>query len=450
MKISIFGAGYVGLVTGTCFSELGNEVMCHDIDLKKIENLQNGVIPIYEPGLEELVLRNVRDKRLLFSTSPQEAVKFGEIIFIAVGTPSKEYGQADLSFVFNVAAEIGSCLDESGKIIVVKSTVPVGTNGEIEKIIKESLSERNLDIDFAVASNPEFLKEGEAIDDFMKPDRIVVGVEKKWAKNKMKELYMSLADNGHPIFFVDIATSEMSKYAANAMLATKISFINQVANLCDIVGADVEGVRKIICADERIGKHFLQPGVGYGGSCFPKDVQALAVLAKKHGYLPHLLEAVEQVNEAQKDLMAKKIIKKLENVEDKKIAIWGLSFKPKTDDMRYAPAINLIEKLIAKGVQISAYDPIALHEAKKVFGNRITYCLDMYECLQDADALVIVTEWPQFKEPDFLKMKKLLKKELIFDGRNIYSPAKMEELGFGYIGIGRPEVKKESPVKTNV
>lgn len=449
MKISIFGVGYVGLVTGTCFSELGNEVMCYDIDKAKMDSLKQGAVPIYEPGLEEMVARNIKEKRLLFTDSPEEAVRFGEIIFIAVGTPSRDYGQADLSFVFKVAEEIGAHLDKPGKIVVVKSTVPVGTNQEVESRIREKLAQRNADLDFSIVSNPEFLKEGEAIDDFMKPDRIVIGVETAWAKNRMKELYLSLADNGHPLFFVDIATAEMSKYAANAMLATKISFINQIANLCDIVGADVEGVRKIICADARIGKHFLQPGVGYGGSCFPKDVQALAVLAKRHGYLAHLLEAVEQVNEAQKDIMAKKIIKKLENVDGKKIAIWGLSFKPKTDDMRAAPSINLIEKLIAKGVEVAAYDPVAADEAKKVFGKRISYCQDMYECLVDADALVIVTEWPQFKEPDFSKIKQLLKNDLIFDGRNIYSPAKMKELGFVYVGIGRREVEDESLVKAD-
>lgn len=447
MKISIFGVGYVGLVTGTCFSELGNDVLCYDIDPKRVGALKKGIIPIYEPGLEEMVARNIKEKRLLFTDDPKEAVEFGEIIFIAVGTPPKEYGQADLTYIFNVADQIGEDLDKSGKVVVVKSTVPVGTNNEVEKRIKQKLDERGVTFDFAIASNPEFLKEGEAIEDFMKPDRIVVGVNTKLARSMMKELYSSMTSNGHQIYFVDIPTSEMSKYAANAMLATKISFINQVANLCDIVGADVEGVRKIICADKRIGQYFLQPGVGYGGSCFPKDVQALAVLAKEHGYLAHLLEAVEQVNEAQKDIMAKKIIKKLENVEDKKIAIWGLSFKPKTDDMRFAPSINLIEKLIAKGVKITAYDPVSMDEAKKIFGNRITYCNDMYTCLKDADALVVITEWPQFKEPDFTKIKSLLKENLIFDGRNIYSPLKMDDMGFEYISIGRPEIKQKKAAK---
>lgn len=444
MKISIFGTGYVGLVTGACFAELGNEVLCCDIDQKKIEDLKKGIIPIFEPGLSDLVQRNAKESRLTFTSDTSEAVSYGDIIFIAVGTPPKEYGQADLRFVYNVARNIGENLDQNRKVIVTKSTVPVGTNKEVYEIIDTELKKRKVDLEFATVSNPEFLKEGDAIDDFMKPDRVVVGVEKEWAKEKMAELYEPLTKNGHPIFFVDIASSEMSKYASNAMLATKISFINQVANLCDIVGADVEKVRQIICSDKRIGPHFLYPGPGYGGSCFPKDVQAISVLAKKHGYLPHLLEAVEQVNEKQKELMAEKVINKLGNINGKKIAVWGLAFKPNTDDMRCAPSINIVEKFIAKGAKVFAFDPAAEEESKKIFDDRISYCKDMYDCLENADALVIITEWSQFKEPDFDRIKNLLKNNIIFDCRNIFEPSRMKGLGFDYICIGRPEtIQKE-------
>lgn len=437
MKISVFGVGYVGLVTGACFSELGNEVLCLDIDQKKIGDLEKGIIPIYEPGLENIVKRNFSEKRLRFTTNIEKAVDFGEIIFIAVGTPQKDYGHADLKFIYEVAETIGDFLKEDQKIIVTKSTVPVGTNKEVAEIISNRLKERGVNFEFANISNPEFLKEGDAIDDFMKPDRIVIGTNKDWAKEKMEALYSPLVKNGHPIFFMDLLSAEMSKYAANTMLAAKISFINQIANLCEIVGADVEEVRKAICADKRIGPHFLYSGPGYGGSCFPKDVQALSALAKKHGYTAHLIEAIETVNEAQKDLVARKIIKRFGNLEDKKVAVWGLAFKPNTDDMRCAPSINLIEKMLAKGAKVSAYDPIAEEEAKKIFGKRIEYASTMYSCLENADTLVIITEWPQFKEPDFKKIKNLLKNPVVFDARNIYSPSRMKELGFEYFSIGR-------------
>ena len=331
MKLSIFGVGYVGLVSGACFAELGNEVLCCDIDKKKIKNLNSGKIPIYEPGLEDVVERNIKAKRLIFTNYPEEAVKFGDILIIAVGTPPQDLGGADLKYVYNVAETIGKYLNSDNKVVVNKSTVPVGTAKEVEDIILKKLKERKEDFKFAVVSNPEFLK----------PDRIVVGVNVEWAKKKMEELYSCFVKNGNPVYFMDTASSEMTKYAANTMLATKISFINQIADLCEIVGADVEEVRKGICSDKRIGPHFLYAGIGYGGSCFPKDVQALANLAKKNGYLAHLMESVELVNEAQKNVLSKKIIKELKDVNHKKIAVGGLSFKPNTDDMRSAPSINI-------------------------------------------------------------------------------------------------------------
>jgi len=440
MNISIFGTGYVGLVSGACFAELGNNVMCCDIDEDKINKLKEGGIPIYEPGLEEIVKRNIAENRLIFTTKAKEAVEYADIIFIAVGTPPKDYGHSDLKYVYNVAESIGEHLDKTQKIIVNKSTVPVGTAKEVKNIISNKLKERSLDYEFAIVSNPEFLKEGAAIDDFLKPDRVVVGVDEEWAKSKMENLYHPLTKNGHPIYIMDTASSEMSKYAANSMLAAKISFINQIANLCEIVGADVEQVRKSICSDKRIGPHFLYPGTGYGGSCFPKDVQALAALAKKYGYSPHLIEAIEEVNEDQKQIMAKKIIKEFGDINGKTFAIWGLSFKPQTDDMREAASISIIEGLLAKGAKIKAHDPVAMKEAKKIFKDRIEYAEDMYDCIKDAEALVLITEWAKFKEPDFEKIKSLLKNPVIFDGRNVYSPKRMQELGFKYISIGRKSV----------
>lgn len=441
MKIIIFGSGYVGLVSGACFAELGNDVLCCDINKEKIDNLKKGIIPIYEPGLEDIVKRNIKENRLSFSTDLAEAVNFGEIIFIAVGTPPKDYGNADLKYVYAVAETIGDHLNRNDVIVVDKSTVPVGTADEVSEIIEKKLKSRGKIFNFAVVSNPEFLKEGAAIDDFMKPDRVVIGANKNWAKKKMEELYSPLIKNGHPVFTMDTRSAEMSKYAANTLLAAKISFINQIANLCEMVGADVEEVRKAISADKRIGYHFIYPGIGYGGSCFPKDVQALSALAKKFGYLTHLVEAIEMINETQKEILAKKLLKELKNIDGLKIAVWGLSFKPHTDDMRSAPSIAIIEKLLAKGAKVSAYDPVATEEAKKIFGNRIEYSENMYDCIKDAEALLLVTEWPQFKEPDFTRMKKLLNRTLIMDGRNIYSPAKMREIGFTYISIGRSDVR---------
>lgn len=440
MKLSIFGVGYVGLVSGACFAELGNEVICCDIDEEKIKILKKGNIPIYEPGLKEIVERNSKQGRLKFSADLKEAARFGDILFICVGTPQKDYGEPDLKYVYQVAKDIGENLDKERKIIVNKSTVPAGTAKEVKNIVAEELRKRGVNFEFAVVSNPEFLKEGDAINDFMKPDRVVVGVEEEWARKTMGELYSPLTKNGHPIFFMDTASSEMSKYAANTMLAAKISFINQIANLCEITGADIEEVRRAISADKRIGHHFIYPGIGYGGSCFPKDVQALSALAKKFGYTAHLIEAIEAVNNEQKEILAKKIINELGDLDDKKIAVWGLSFKPHTDDMRSAPSINIIERLLAKGAKIFAYDPAAVLEARKIFNNRVEYVLEMYNCLRRAEALVLITEWPQFKEPDFNKMKELMKNPVIFDGRNIYSPARMKELGFKYISIGRQKV----------
>ena len=349
MKISIFGSGYVGLVSGACFAELGNDVLCCDIDEKKIDGLKKGVIPIYEPGLEEMVKRNIKESRLFFSANSNEAVNFGEIIFIAVGTPSKNYGDADLKYVYAVAETIGDKLNRNDINVVGKSTVPIGTADEVRNIIGNKIKKRGETFRFAVVSNPEFLKEGSAIDDFMKPDRVVIGTNEDWAKKKMEELYSPLIKSGHLIFAMDARSAEMSKYAANVLLATKISFINQIANLCEAVGADVEEVRKAISADKRIGHHFIYPGIGYGGSCFPKDVRALSALVKKIGYPTNLVEAVEMINETQKEILAKKLLKELRNVEGLKIAVWGLSFKPHTDDMRSAPSIAIIEKLLAKG-----------------------------------------------------------------------------------------------------
>lgn len=440
MKLSIFGVGYVGLVSGACFAELGNNVICFDTDKNKIALLKRGIVPIYESGLKEILERNFKDGRIIFSDQPEEAGKFGDILFITVGTPQDNGGQPNLNYIYGAAKTIGQYLDKNQKIIVNKSTVPVGTAEEVKKIIAEELDKREVDFDFAVVSNPEFLKEGDAVRDFMKPDRIVVGVKEKWAKKKIEELYYPLVKNGHPIFFMDPLSSEMSKYAANAMLATKISFINQIANLCEITGADIEKVREAICSDKRIGHHFLYPGIGYGGSCLPKDVQALSALAKKLGYSASLLEAVERVNNEQKEYFANKIIREMSDINGKKIAVWGLSFKPHTDDMRCAPSLAIIEKLINQGAKISAYDPAAKNEAKKIIGRRINYSSDMYECLKGADALILLTEWPQFREPDFLKIKKLLNQPVIFDGRNIYSPSQMKDFGFKYVGIGRPKV----------
>jgi len=436
MKIAVIGTGYVGLVTGTCFAEVGIDVICIDIDQQKIENLKKGILPIYEPGLEEMVLRNFEAKRLNFSTSLSESIKGCDVAFIAVGTPPGEDGSADLKYVLGVAKEIGEHMSEYG-VIVTKSTVPVGTAIKVKAAVQDALSKRNAAIEFDVASNPEFLKEGAAVDDFLKPDRIVIGVDSKRAEELMRKLYKPFLLNGHPIIFMDIPSAEMTKYAANAMLATKISFMNDVANLCEVMGADVNMVRKGIGSDPRIGNKFIYPGIGYGGSCFPKDVKALIKTAEENGHKMRILQAVEDVNEDQKSVLFDKIAKHFKgDMKGKNFAIWGLSFKPKTDDMREAPSLVIIEKLLNASANVKAFDPVAMHEAKKTLGEQITYCKDQYDTLIDADALIIATEWPEFRSPNFNVISKLMKQKVIFDGRNIFDQEEMKELGFGYYCIG--------------
>jgi UDPglucose 6-dehydrogenase len=436
MKIAVVGTGYVGLVTGTCFAEVGIDVTCIDIDEKKIANLRNGILPIYEPGLEEMVTRNVKQGRLHFSTSLAESIKGADVAFIAVGTPPGEDGSADLKYVLAVARGIGENMDNY-TVVVTKSTVPVGTAAKVRAEMENALAKRSASIDFDVASNPEFLKEGAAIDDFLKPDRIVVGVASERAEEVMRRLYKPFLLNGHPIIFMDIPSAEMTKYAANSMLATKISFMNDIANLCEIMGADVNKVRQGIGSDARIGTKFIYPGIGYGGSCFPKDVKALIKTAQENGYQMQVLQAVEGVNEAQKEVLFSKVKKHFGGeLKGKKFAIWGLSFKPKTDDMREAPSLVIIEKLLAEGATVSAYDPVAIAEAKHSLGDRITYAKDQFDALVDADALLVVTEWPEFRSPSFEVVGRLLKQKAIFDGRNIYDAVELKELGFTYHCIG--------------
>lgn len=436
MKIVVIGTGYVGLVTGTCFAEVGIDVICVDVDTKKIENLKNGIMPIYEPGLEEMVLRNFEKGRLNFSTNLGESIKEADVAFIAVGTPPGEDGSADLKYVIGVAREIGANIDDY-IVVVTKSTVPVGTALKVRTAVQEELTKRNLSLEFDVASNPEFLKEGAAIEDFLKPDRIVVGVESKRAEDVMRKLYKPFLLNGHPIIFMDVPSSEMTKYAANAMLATKISFMNDIANLCEIMGADVNLVRKGIGSDPRIGNRFIYPGIGYGGSCFPKDVKALIRTARENGHEMRILQAVEDVNDDQKSVLFDKISNHFNgDLKGKNFAMWGLSFKPKTDDMREAPSLVIIEKLLGAGASVNAYDPVAMHEAKKDLGEQIEYSKDPNDALIDADALLIVTEWPEFRTPNFKVMGKLMKSKLVFDGRNIYDLEEMKEHGFEYYCIG--------------
>lgn len=436
MKIAVVGTGYVGLVTGTCFAEVGIDVTCIDIDEKKITNLRNGILPIYEPGLEEMVSRNVQKGRLHFSTSLAESIKDADVAFIAVGTPPGEDGSADLKYVLAVARGIGENISNYC-VIVTKSTVPVGTAAKVRAELEGALAKRSETVEFDVASNPEFLKEGAAIDDFLKPDRIVVGISSERAEEVMRRLYKPFLLNGHPIIFMDIPSAEMTKYAANSMLATKISFMNDIANLCEIMGADVNKVRQGIGSDARIGTKFIYPGIGYGGSCFPKDVKALIKTAQENGYQMQVLQAVEGVNEAQKEVLFNKVKKHFGNdLKGKHFAIWGLSFKPKTDDMREAPSLVIIEKLLAEGCTVSAYDPVSIKEAKHTLGDTITYAKDQFEALVDADALLVVTEWPEFRSPSFEVVGRLLKQKVIFDGRNIYDPAEMKEVGFVYHCIG--------------
>jgi UDPglucose 6-dehydrogenase len=436
MKIAVVGTGYVGLVTGACLSDVGIDVTCIDIDEKKIENLKNGILPIYEPGLEGIVKRNFEKGRLKFSTSLAESIQGAEAAFIAVGTPPGEDGSADLKYVLAVAKAIGDNMSEH-MVVVTKSTVPVGTAEKVRNELNLALSARGVNIDFDVASNPEFLKEGAAIDDFMKPDRIVVGVSSDKAKDIMDRLYRPFVLNGHPVIFMDIPSAEMTKYAANSMLATKISFMNDIANLCEVMGADVNLVRKGIGSDSRIGTKFIYPGIGYGGSCFPKDVQALIRTADQNGYEMKILKAVEAVNYAQKEVLFNKILKHFNgDISGKHFAMWGLSFKPNTDDMREAPSVVLTEKILAAGGTVSAYDPVAAEEAKHQLGERITYATTEYDALRGADALLLVTEWAEFRVPDFDKVKAELSSPVLFDGRNLYSPEAMAERGFDYYCIG--------------
>lgn len=436
MKITIVGSGYVGLVTGACFSEVGINVTCVDIDRNKIDKLNEGIIPIYEPGLEDMITRNMKKGRLLFTTNIQEALIDSEVLFISVGTPPDEDGSADLKYVLAVARDCGKYINDY-LLVVTKSTVPVGTSQKVKEALQEELDKRKVSINFDVASNPEFLKEGAAIDDFLKPDRIVVGLESERAQELMKSLYKPFTLNGHPIIFMDIVSAEMTKYAANSMLAAKISFINDIANLCEIVGADINKVRKGIGSDSRIGNKFIYPGIGYGGSCFPKDVQALIKTAGEYDYELRVLKAVEAVNNDQKLVLFHKIMKYFNgDVKGKTIALWGLSFKPQTDDMREAPSLYIVKNLLKAGAIVKAYDPIAINEAKHHFGDTISYYEDQYETLIDADCLAILTEWPEFKFPNLKIVQKLLNRPAIFDGRNIYDKDEMKHNGFDYFCIG--------------
>jgi UDPglucose 6-dehydrogenase len=435
MRIAVVGTGYVGLVTGTCLAEVGIDVTCVDVDVKKIENLKKGILPIYEPGLDKLVHRNHKKGRLNFSTNLSEAIDGADVAFIAVGTPPGEDGSADLKYVLTVAREIGEHMNGYG-VIVTKSTVPVGTAAKVNTEIKKALDKRGVDIAYDVASNPEFLKEGAAVNDFMKPDRIVVGVSSKKAQEVLDKLYRPFTLNGHPVIFMDVPSAEMTKYAANAMLATKISFMNDVANLCEIMGADVNLVRAGIGSDPRIGNKFIYPGIGYGGSCFPKDVKALIRTARENGHEMRILQSVEDVNEDQKSVLFNKVKKRFGDLKGLHFAMWGLSFKPNTDDMREAPSVVIINQLLEAGATVSAYDPVAMEEAKHMIGDRITYAKDEFEALNGADALLVVTEWSEFKVPDFKDLKTRLKNNLIFDGRNIFDREQMDSLEIEYHCIG--------------
>ncbi|QCK13400.1 UDP-glucose dehydrogenase family protein [Mangrovivirga cuniculi] len=437
MKIAVVGTGYVGLVTGTCFSETGNNVTCIDIDESKVEKLKNGIIPIYEPGLDVLFERNVKQDRLHFTTNLKEGIEGAEIIFLALPTPPGEDGSADLQYVLKVADDLGPLLKQY-TIIIDKSTVPVGTAEKVHNAIA-----KNAKVDFDVVSNPEFLREGVAVEDFMKPDRVVVGTESEKAKKTMERLYAPLVRQGNPIIFMDERSAELTKYAANSFLATKITFMNEIANLCELLGADVDAVRRGVGTDSRIGKRFLFAGIGYGGSCFPKDVQALAKSAKDVNYDFRILNGVMDINQKQKTKLIPSIKDYFNgDLKGKKIAIWGLAFKPYTDDIREAPALYNIEELIKEGAEVSVFDPEAMENVKGIMGDKITYAEDQYSVLEDADALMIVTEWPVFRTPDFNRMDSLLNNKVIFDGRNLYELSSMEELGYEYFSIGRKSVKK--------
>ena len=438
MKIVVVGTGYVGLVTGTCFAEIGVDVVCVDIDAEKIARIERGDIPIYEPGLDEMVVRNMKAGRLRFSTDLSTCLDGVEIVFSAVGTPPDEDGSADLRYVLDVAHNVGRYMTDY-LVVVTKSTVPVGTARKVKAAIQSELDKRGVDIEFDVASNPEFLKEGNAIADFMRPDRVVVGVDSKRAEALMQKLYKPFMVNKYRIIITDIPSAEMTKYAANAMLATRISFMNEIALLCDEVGADVNAVRKGIGADDRIGSRFLYAGCGYGGSCFPKDVKALIKTAEENHCDMQILKAVERVNEAQKELLYRRLSHYFErNLSEKRIAVWGLSFKPETDDMREAPSLVLIDKLCGAGARVKVYDPVAMSECRRRIGDKVEYARNIYEAVADADALLIVTEWKEFRMPDWTAVLRVMKSPVIFDGRNIYDPDEMKELGFVYHSIGRP------------
>lgn len=445
MDIAVVGTGYVGLVTGTCFSEMGINVTCVDVDAEKIQNLKDGIVPIYEPGLKELVEKNTKAGRLNFATDLRECLNSVEVIFSAVGTPPDEDGSADLTYVLDVARTIGQNINDY-VLVVTKSTVPVGTAAKVKQTIKAELDKRNVQVDFDVASNPEFLKEGSAVKDFMGPDRVVVGTESERARRLMDKLYKPFTLNNYRMIFTDIPSAEMTKYAANAMLATRISFMNDIANLCQLVGADVNMVRRGIGSDSRIGNKFLYPGCGYGGSCFPKDVKALIKTASQYGYDMQVLRAVESVNEKQKSILVDKLLRHFEQSEKspetganvlkgKTIALWGLAFKPETDDMREAPSLVIIDLLLKGGAIVKVYDPVAMTEAKRRLGNKVTYSNDMYDAALDADALLLLTEWKEFRLPSWNVLKKTMKSPVIIDGRNIYEKKEMKEYGFTYQSI---------------
>jgi len=432
MNIGVIGTGYVGLVAGSCFAESGNDVTCVDNDAAKIENLRKGIISIYEPGLPELVERNLREERLTFTTDLDAAVKKSFVIFVAVGTPTTSSGAADLTAVLNVAAAIGRAMDRY-KVIVVKSTVPVGTSQKIREILQKETQQP-----FDLLSNPEFLKQGAAVDDFMKPDRVVVGADDVRAAEILRDLYAPFVRTGSPVLIVDVRTAEMLKYAANAFLAARISFMNEIANLCEQVGANVDMIRKGLGADSRIGPAFLFPGVGFGGSCFPKDIRALIETGRQHQFEMKILEAVDFVNKDQQVRFVERIRSHFNNnLRDKRLAVWGLSFKPRTNDMRDAPSIRIIESLLSDGATISAYDPEAMEEAKKIFGSRIQLTSNNYGCVEGADALLLITEWQAFRNPNFERIKKTMRQPVVFDGRNIYDPAQVRQLGFTYYSVGR-------------
>ncbi|NTS42067.1 UDP-glucose/GDP-mannose dehydrogenase family protein [Flavisolibacter sp. BT320] len=437
MKITVVGTGYVGLVTGTCLAETGNHVCCVDIDQRKVEKLRSGIMPIYEPGLEKLFERNLKEERLTFTTSLEEGVEHGEIIFLALPTPPGEDGSADLKYVLGVADHLGKIMTDY-KVIIDKSTVPVGTAEKVQAAIA-----KNFDGEFDVVSNPEFLREGVAVDDFMKPDRIVIGTTSERAQKLLTELYGPYVRQGNPIIFMDERSAELTKYAANAFLAVKISFMNEIAQICERLGADVDMVRKGIGSDERIGKRFLFPGIGYGGSCFPKDVKALVYSSNEVGYEFKILNAVTDVNESQKVHLVNKIKRYYNNdLAGKRFAVWGLAFKPNTDDIREAPALEIIRELLSAGATVSAFDPEAMNNVKAILGETITFAEGQYECLENADALIVATEWNEFRTPDFDKVLSSLKDAVVFDGRNVYDVEQMEKKGFHYESIGRPLVNQ--------